>query len=355
MGALGGSWGWIFIASVAVLGGLYLGLGMIVTRGKLPVRRSVLTTVGSDSGGFEFTPLLVCGLQHADFWADFVALVRDGMWWSIGMKGEVTISPRIPGRSEKLSDGSSHSARRYSDLGHASGKATKKSSRKDRKRKERKGGRYRRASLDSAYGATGQTQPLQAHRPQADDPNADTVAALFARHGVGVHTRAGAGSKSSDSNRAPSFVPPQAGWTSAPRLASHDDRGTPDPPQPLQAPSPTIAAPVTAAAEPAAFPRGNGAATRVDTAVEPVLQQTQQQSMMTASVSAPSLSALRPAGISLVASSTSAPSSAPDDDDTITPRTRRIGNFARRQAGAGGYTAGVSAAPVRLLPQGKRK
>ena len=39
------------------------------------------------------------------------------------------------------------------------------------------------------------------------------------------------------------------------------------------------------------------------------------------------------------------------EDDGVTPRTRRIGNFARKQAAAGGYAAGVAAAPVRMLPQ----
>lgn len=88
---------------------------------------------------------------------------------------------------------------------------------------------------------------------------------------------------------------------------------------------------------------------------------------MRPSASAPSLADLRPASISLTASTsdptpglgvgvgTSVGASSSMDDDMITPRTRRIGNFARRQAGAGGYAAGAAAAPIRLLPPGGRK
>lgn len=323
-------------------------------------------------------------MQHADFWAGFVALVRDGMWWSIGMKGEVTVAPRSVGAAastRRYEQSRRYSDTRYSDIGHVGPDfEAKKSSRKERKRKERKE-RRRRASIDSPYGATDHTQSLlQAHRPQATR-NLDTVAALFAHHGVQVHERAGGGSKSSDPIRTATFEPPHAGWTSAAPVKPQPASMAPPPPlqhtrpqlasQPFsvpalpvpyahphlastQHPPPTVAAaPVANELEPATrakFSNSTGTEMTAHPAAPAALQQ--RQGTMSASASAPSgLSKLQPAALSLVATATSAPST---DDDTITPRTRRIGNFARRQAGVGGYTASVAAAPVRLLPQGKR-
>ena len=105
-----------------------------------------------------------------------MALVRDGMFYAIGMRGEVVV-PRMAessvqrrsGGSSGGDDGGSHSHRRHSeyDVDRAS-KAAKKSSRKEQRkeRKERKE-RRRRASVDSPYGAMGQTQPPP---PQAATP-----------------------------------------------------------------------------------------------------------------------------------------------------------------------------------------
>ena len=37
---MGAGWGWVFVGTMLVIIGLYLGLGMIITRGKFPVSRA---------------------------------------------------------------------------------------------------------------------------------------------------------------------------------------------------------------------------------------------------------------------------------------------------------------------------
>lgn len=238
-------------------------------------------------------------------------------------------------------------------MAHESVKEAKKTSRKERKRRERKE-RRRRASVDSPaqYGSVGDTQQQRHHRPQAA-PKSDTVSALFAYHGVRVNNdRAGGLAKSGDAIRSPFFEPPQLGWTATstgkPHSKTTPAQSLPQPLPPIVTPAPSAPS-ATSAVHPADPESGSAGS-------NPMVRDEQQGTMRT-SASAPSgLSALRPAGLSLVASATSAPTSElVQNDDTITPRTRRIGNFARRQAGAGGYAAAASAAPVRLLPQATRK
>ena len=64
---MGAGWGWVFIGTVLVTIGLYVGLGMIITRGKFPVSRALphATRRFAQCSRFEFTrPLLLkCSTQ----------------------------------------------------------------------------------------------------------------------------------------------------------------------------------------------------------------------------------------------------------------------------------------------------
>lgn len=248
-------------------------------------------------------------------------------------------------------------------------KAAKKQSKRDKKeRKDRR--RRRRASVDSPYDAPlGQTDPRrplidqappqQQHGTRSRD---DSVAELFATAGVGVSRREQRCSQ-------PDLILPvgSSGYGSYTDYARSAAQQRPDVSAATTAGRPVFASggPAALAPAPALAPAAAPVAhtRRASSLDNEVVKPGRaapaaalaQDSVVRASVSAPSLADLCPASIGLSMSSSEPPllgaAGLGFEDDGVTPRTRRIGAFAKKQAAAGGFAAGVSAAPVRMMPQ----